>query len=66
MSSTTAASREGGAGPANRLHRSVGFWGLTFFALGSIIGSGWLLGALGAAKSAGPRRCCPGSSPRCC
>ncbi len=54
MSSTTAASREGGAGPANQLHRSVGFWGLTFFALGSIIGSGWLLGALGAAKSAGP------------
>src|SRR5438445_6831414 len=39
---------------AGRLHRSVGFWGLMFVSLGSIIGSGWLLGALNAAKSAGP------------
>lgn len=37
-----------------RLRRDVGFWGLTFVSLGSIIGSGWLLGALGAAKVAGP------------
>ncbi|MGH3151907.1 MAG: APC family permease, partial [Streptosporangiaceae bacterium] len=36
------------------LHRSVGFWGLTFISLGSIIGSGWLLGALSAAVVAGP------------
>ncbi|MBV9313625.1 MAG: APC family permease [Pseudonocardia sp.] len=36
------------------LNRSVGFWGLTFISLGSIIGSGWLLGALTAAKTAGP------------
>jgi amino acid transporter len=36
------------------LKRVVGFWGLLFVSLGSIIGSGWLLGALGAAKSAGP------------
>ena len=36
------------------LKRSVGFYGLTFISLGSIIGSGWLLGALTAAKSAGP------------
>jgi amino acid transporter len=36
------------------LKRSVGFWGLTFISLGSIIGSGWLLGALTAAKTAGP------------
>src|ERR1700733_15466591 len=36
------------------LKRSVGFWGLTFVSLGSIIGSGWLLGALGAAQVAGP------------
>jgi amino acid transporter len=36
------------------LRRSVGFWGLTFVSLGSIIGSGWLLGALFAAESAGP------------
>jgi amino acid transporter len=31
----------------------VGFWGLTFVSLGSIIGSGWLLGALTAAGIAG-------------
>lgn len=36
------------------LKRVVGYWGLMFVSLGSIIGSGWLLGALGAAKSAGP------------
>jgi amino acid transporter len=36
------------------LKRSVGFWGLTFISLGSIIGSGWLLGALTAASAAGP------------
>ena len=36
------------------LKRSVGFYGLMFVSLGSIIGSGWLLGALTAAKVAGP------------
>src|SRR5882672_5689926 len=36
------------------LQRTVGFWGLTFISLGSIIGSGWLLGALTAATKAGP------------
>ena len=36
------------------LQRTVGFYGLTFVSLGSIIGSGWLLGALTAAKVAGP------------
>jgi amino acid transporter len=36
------------------LRRDVGLWGLTFVSLGSIIGSGWLLGALFAAQSAGP------------
>ncbi|GAA5171862.1 MULTISPECIES: APC family permease [Amycolatopsis] len=36
------------------LRRSVGFYGLMFVSLGSIIGSGWLLGALKAAKVAGP------------
>ncbi|MFC6714790.1 APC family permease [Branchiibius cervicis] len=35
------------------LHRTVGFWGLSFVSLGSIIGSGWLLGALTAATIAG-------------
>ncbi len=37
-----------------RLKREVGLVGLTFVSLGSIIGSGWLLGALTAAKKAGP------------
>jgi len=37
-----------------QLRRAVGFWGLTFVSLGSIIGSGWLLGALTAATQAGP------------
>jgi amino acid transporter len=37
-----------------RLRRDVGLLGLTFVSLGSIIGSGWLLGALTAASAAGP------------
>jgi len=37
-----------------QLKRSVGFYGLMFVSLGSIIGSGWLLGALNAAETAGP------------
>jgi amino acid transporter len=37
-----------------QLKRDVGLRGLTLISLGSIIGSGWLLGALGAAQSAGP------------
>src|SRR5881392_2732532 len=36
------------------LRRSVGFYGLMFVSLGSIIGSGWLLSALSAAETAGP------------
>ena len=36
------------------LQRSVGFYGLMFVSLGSIIGSGWLLGALHVAEVAGP------------
>jgi amino acid transporter len=39
---------------SRELKRTIGFWGLTFVSLGSIIGSGWLLGALTAAKTAGP------------
>ena len=41
-------------GTAGHLQRSVGFFGLMFVSLGSIIGSGWLLGALNAAEQAGP------------
>jgi amino acid transporter len=36
------------------LRRDVGLIGLTFISLGSIVGSGWLLGALMAARTAGP------------
>ena len=36
------------------LQRTVGFWGLMFVSLGSIIGSGWLLSALTASETAGP------------
>jgi amino acid transporter len=42
------------AGSHTGLQRSVGFYGLTAVSLGSIIGSGWLLGALKVAKTAGP------------
>jgi amino acid transporter len=42
---------EGGSG---ELTRNVGFWGLMFVSLGSIIGSGWLLSALQATQKAGP------------
>jgi amino acid transporter len=52
MSQTTVATSPSGGGSG--LRRDVGFWGLTFVSLGSIIGSGWLLGALTAAKIAGP------------
>jgi amino acid transporter len=41
------------SGGAGQLQRRVGVMGLTFISLGSIIGSGWLLGALTAASSAG-------------
>lgn len=37
-----------------QLRRGVGVVGLTFFALGSVIGSGWLFGARNAASVAGP------------
>jgi amino acid transporter len=39
---------------SRELKRTIGFWGLMFVSLGSIIGSGWLLGALNAAETAGP------------
>jgi len=42
------------SGRSKDLKRSIGFFGLLFISLGSIIGSGWLLGALGAAQAAGP------------
>ena len=39
---------------AGRLQRSVGFYGLMFVSLGSIIGSSWMIGAFSAAQKAGP------------
>jgi amino acid transporter len=50
-SPSNVASSPGGSG---QFKRTVGFYGLMFISLGSIIGSGWLLGALNAAKVAGP------------
>src|SRR3954463_16322782 len=50
----TSATVEQGPERAGHLKRSVGFYGLMFVSLGSIIGSGWLLGALNAAEKAGP------------
>src|SRR5947208_3918887 len=41
-------------GASGRLRRDVGLTGLLFASLGSIIGSGWLFGALYAAQVAGP------------
>jgi len=46
--------KHGPSGTTGHLQRSVGFYGLMFVSLGSIIGSGWLLGALTAAQVAGP------------
>jgi amino acid transporter len=37
-----------------RLRRDIGFVGLMFTSVGSIIGSGWLFGALSASTIAGP------------
>jgi amino acid transporter len=54
MSGTTAIHIPSDVNPHGHLRRSVGFYGLMFVSLGSIIGSGWLLGALTAAQTAGP------------
>ncbi|WP_030989741.1 APC family permease [Streptomyces sp. NRRL S-1813] len=53
MSKPSVAGSESPAG-SRHLQRAVGFWGLMFISLGSIIGSGWLLGALTTAVIAGP------------
>jgi amino acid transporter len=42
------------ARPERNLQRDVGFVGLLFASVGSIIGSGWLFGALSASSVAGP------------
>src|SRR5215203_3436408 len=50
----TQTTESGGAGAEHRLHREVSSVGLLFVSLGSIIGSGWLFGALTSAQIAGP------------
>src|ERR687889_2541212 len=50
----TQTEEHGGAGAERRLHREVSSIGLLFVSLGSIIGSGWLFGALTASTIAGP------------
>jgi amino acid transporter len=54
LADAASAGNSDGPGVGGGLVRSVGFWGLMFVSLGSIIGSGWLLGALNAAEVAGP------------
>ena len=49
-----AGTRHRKAADDQRLRRDVGIVGLLFTAVGSIIGSGWLFGALSAAQIAGP------------
>ena len=51
MATQTEESRTGGG---SELKRHVGVVGLLFASVGSIIGSGWLFGALNASKEAGP------------
>jgi amino acid transporter len=51
---TTGATMHRQAADDHRLRRDIGIVGLLFTAVGSIIGSGWLFGALNAAEIAGP------------
>ena len=44
------------AAAGRKLHREVSTVGLLFVCLRSVIGSGWLFGALYASQIAGPRR----------
>src|SRR5437879_12826098 len=51
MTHTSVGSNQSGG--SAQFQRNVGVMGLTFISLGSILRSGWLLGALTAASSAG-------------
>jgi amino acid transporter len=51
---STRSEERGGAQAERKLHRDVSSIGLLFVSLGSIIGSGWLFGALVSAQIAGP------------
>jgi amino acid transporter len=50
----TTGTSNSGTSETYHLKRDIGLLGLTFVSLGSIIGSGWLLGALLVAEEAGP------------
>src|SRR4029450_6423996 len=50
----TQTEERGGAQAERKLQREVSTVGLTFFSLGSIIGSGWLFAALVSSQIAGP------------
>jgi amino acid transporter len=50
----TRTAESGGTAAEHTLHRDVSTIGLLFVCLGSVIGSGWLFGALYAAQIAGP------------
>jgi amino acid transporter len=50
----TATENDLGAGEDHHLRRHLGYWQLTAIAFGGVIGSGWLLGPMHAARSAGP------------
>jgi amino acid transporter len=54
MATTSTTVRPTGVGDDHRIRRDMGPIGLLFMAVGSIIGSGWLFGALNAAELAGP------------
>jgi amino acid transporter len=54
MATQTTESGGAGAGAERKLHRDISRIGLLFVSLGSIIGSGWLFGALYASQIAGP------------
>ena len=54
MVTTDPAARTTTAGDDHRMRRDIGTIGLLFTAIGSVIGSGWLFGALNAAEIAGP------------
>jgi amino acid transporter len=51
---TTVTTRKETAGQQHSMRRDIGVIGLLFASVGSIIGSGWLFGALTAAQIAGP------------
>src|SRR5215207_743664 len=50
----TRTAESGRTAAEHKLHRDVSTVGLLFVCLGSVIGSGWLFGALYAAQIAGP------------